>query len=355
MNTHLSKHPLVRSLRLLCLPAVAAVTLGLASCDNTPKPDGKPALEFPEPVQDFGELILGEETTLQFPVRNVADHRVTITRVETGCGCTVIEEELKNLGPGEESQLPVLYQSGSDYGDYERTVKLYTDDPDQELYEISFKGFIYAPTRWEKQVLDMGEVLSKEGAEFFVSVYSTESDRPPISGGRMEDPRLEFALVETKPFSDEKGEGEEYVFRIAVPPGAELGRIACQARPITPQATFIYPAIHLKGEIIGDVVFEPKRVFSRMEPNSEAIERVTLKSRSGTPFEVLEINAPGVLDAEYSVEEGATPDEKILVARLKSAGTGGEKEDLEIKIQTDGSEEVMTLQIPVITLIQRAN
>jgi len=83
---------------------------------------GLPPLHVQPEVLDMGTVKEGEEARGTLFIRNNSDSVITITDVQTSCGCTVAEPKEKVLAPGAFTALEVTIDSTVKQGDVRKSV-----------------------------------------------------------------------------------------------------------------------------------------------------------------------------------------------------------------------------------------
>jgi len=91
---------------------------------------------FSEEIHNFGSLKAGEVVSFTFIFRNEGTKTLTITGIDSGCGCTEVKIENKAVGPGKEGKIEVIYNSAGEVGRQLKTITLFSNaDPAQkQLY-----------------------------------------------------------------------------------------------------------------------------------------------------------------------------------------------------------------------------
>lgn len=86
------------------------------------------ALEF-ETAEIILKPALGDKApSAEFKFKNTGDTPVTITRVHSGCGCTVPEKPAEAIAPGASGGIPVVYKPGERQGRQSQTIQVETSD-----------------------------------------------------------------------------------------------------------------------------------------------------------------------------------------------------------------------------------
>jgi len=69
-----------------------------------------------EEIHNFGSLKAGEIVSFTFIFRNEGTKTLTITEVDSGCGCTEVKIPNKSIEPGQEGRIEVIYDSAGEVG-----------------------------------------------------------------------------------------------------------------------------------------------------------------------------------------------------------------------------------------------
>lgn len=123
---------------------VLVLMLGSCSSETAKKttPEGKTnehgqaKFVFSEEMHNFGPLKAGEVVSFTFVFRNEGTKTLTITHVDSGCGCTEVKIPNKSIGPGQEGQIEVIYDSAGEVGNQLKTITLFSNagQPAKQLY-----------------------------------------------------------------------------------------------------------------------------------------------------------------------------------------------------------------------------
>ena len=82
---------------------------------------------FSEEIHNFGSLKAGEVVSFTFIFRNEGTKTLTITGVDSGCGCTEVKIENKTVEPGQEGRIEVIYNSAGEVGRQLKTITLFSN------------------------------------------------------------------------------------------------------------------------------------------------------------------------------------------------------------------------------------
>jgi len=111
-------------------------SLLLASCNsgtqkttsnNKSDESGVAKFVFSEEIHNFGSLNAGEVVSFTFIFSNEGTKTLTITEVDSGCGCTEVKMENKTIAPGQEGRIEVIYNSAGEVGRQLKTITLFSN------------------------------------------------------------------------------------------------------------------------------------------------------------------------------------------------------------------------------------
>ncbi len=129
----------------LIIPGLAFCLFLVGSCNSgTKKPEpadkvtesGVAKFVFSEEMHNFGSLKAGEVVSFTFVFRNEGTKTLTITDIDSGCGCTEVKISNKTIAPGQEGQIEVIYNSAGEVGRQLKTITLFSnaDQPKKQLF-----------------------------------------------------------------------------------------------------------------------------------------------------------------------------------------------------------------------------
>jgi len=120
----------------------------LASCNSgtkrtvpTNKSDesGVAKFVFSEEIHNFGSLKAGEIVSFTFIFRNEGTKTLTITEIDSGCGCTEVKIPDKTIEPGQEGRIEVIYNSAGEVGKQLKTITI-TSDAEQTKKQLFIRA-----------------------------------------------------------------------------------------------------------------------------------------------------------------------------------------------------------------------
>jgi len=151
----------------------------LISCNFLFIEDAKatPKAVFPELSHDFGQIEEGEKSTYNFRIINGGDGPLEINRVAPDCGCTATFLSKENLLPGEEGEIKVVFDSSKRAGDFEKKIRVITNDPETSTTTLEIRGTVERGPSPSIEVsnrkIDFGVISLKSPHDFAISVQNT--------------------------------------------------------------------------------------------------------------------------------------------------------------------------------------
>lgn len=143
-----------------------------------------PRLDILNPVFDFDTIPQGKQLEHKYILRNIGDEELEIQRIVPACGCTVPELDESLIQPGAETVLTVQLDTRGMYGRKEKTVRLYTNDPQLPTALLTLRGEIEPEVLVEPYRVDFGTVIHsndpEDGAEQGVTIRIRDGLRARI-------------------------------------------------------------------------------------------------------------------------------------------------------------------------------
>lgn len=102
----------------------------------------QPRLFVQPTTHDFGNIKQGEVVSYTFILTNGGGDLLKISNVTATCGCTVAKPEKDELIPGESTNLKVTFNSTGRYGKQTKTVKIFSNDPENPEVRLTITGIV---------------------------------------------------------------------------------------------------------------------------------------------------------------------------------------------------------------------
>ena len=106
----------------------------------------QPKLILQQSSFDFGDIKQGEKVSHTFVLSNGGGDLLTITDVKASCGCTAANPEDRELAPGQSTNLVVTFNSAGRMGKQSKTVRIYSNDPENPEMLLKITGNVVSTT-----------------------------------------------------------------------------------------------------------------------------------------------------------------------------------------------------------------
>lgn len=128
----------VLSFFVILLIVLVSCHSGIKKVEKTEQSEESGIAKFvvSEDLHNFGPLTAGEVVSFTFIFRNEGTKTLTITDVDSGCGCMEVYIPEKNILPGQEGQIEVIYNSAGEVGRQLKTITLFSNGEEnkKEIY-----------------------------------------------------------------------------------------------------------------------------------------------------------------------------------------------------------------------------
>jgi len=313
----------------------------------------KTGLQFAYTNKSFGDIKDGDVVTAEFPVTNVSDRVINITKVQPSCGCTTASGNPTSIASGATETIKISFNSSGRLGKNVKSTTVVTDDPLQAEYRLTFDANVTAEVFLPKRVIDFGVI---EEGDSITQRFSVISNLPtPLAFKRVEasDASLKVEKVSERPRPAVEGGGVEHVFEItstgALPGGEFNGQVTLE----TDQPTNPVHYLTLRGSVVGEFTHSPNRIALVTEKGKEIERRISIVSRKGTTFEITGTKHDLSVPLEFSVEQNEAKTEATITTKFNTGDieprsyTGRATVDIKAK---DGRSQ--SIVVPVVLSVR---
>lgn len=315
---------------ILPLPARAE---GPASPTATAGP--RPHIVAPAPTYDFGTVLEGTPVKHEFTVKNTGQADLVIGHVQTSCGCTVAQSDKKRLAPGEETLLPVTFDTRHERGHASRRIDVYTNDPQTPDVALEIQGIVRreseaTPDEVFFDAVRKGSQPSREVAITYngkakdFRITKVSNSNPSITVTQEPDLKLKVGLLMTMPAG----------------PFQDTVEVATTGRPVE---------IPVYGRVVGDLVTEPAQVSFGILPHGQGAMRIVRLTNSGShPVAIKEVSSTSPAVVAKAAPITAGKEYKITLELRKGTPDGQLRGQL--VITTDDPEQA-NLTVPFYGIV----
>lgn len=270
----------VRFLAPLLLLAVAAL------------PAAGQVISISPQAYDFGQMNQQESRTTFIEVKNEGAGLLVIESVEADCGCTVPTLTVKQLVPGESTQIEVRFDSKKFNGKVHKTVQIHSNDPMNPVVDFMITAEVMTALIVDPANQRLGFARAPVGIEQAgrVTFEATELAQLEISA---DNSRKGVFTVRTVNGID--GDPRKAALEVVLPAKAPSGRLRDNVRVKTNVPDNEYVDIELSAWRYEALATSPEEVNFRYKTSFRQDVRVA-PNEKGTEFKVTgaEIDLPGI-------------------------------------------------------------
>jgi hypothetical protein len=309
---------------------------------NSAPPGPQPKVLVENPLFDFGSATEATMVNHTFKLKNVGQGRLVISHVKTSCGCTAAKPDKNTLGPGEETEISVGFDTHFQKGHQVRTITAFTNDPNTPQALMTMQGIVKQQVSATPAEVAFGKV--KQGTEVtkevLVSDLTLRKDPFIVSDINNSNPAIKV----------EKGD------RTDGKPGVLLKVTLTKAMPtgvfddtVKMTTSRIPLQVSVFGEVTGDLIVAPPQVSFGIVPHGgEATRMVKLTNEGGKPIKVLAITSTAVPVSASAQPIDGSKDYQITVQLHRGTPDGQIRGQLQIK--TDDPEQ-QVLNVPFYGIV----
>lgn len=160
-------------------------------------------IRFNEVVHDFGRIKEESNDVVHvFEFKNVSNHKIVITKVETSCGCTTPEWSRDSIVPGGTGYVKAFYNPEGKKGNFQKYMYVHINRPDY-FTTLTIRGDVvprpkpdYAKSTFK---LDYGNLAFSENMANFGVVLNTEVKERTIHVFNYNDYPINIMSIGEKP------------------------------------------------------------------------------------------------------------------------------------------------------------
>jgi hypothetical protein len=249
-----------------------ALAVSSIAYDQSPSPAAAPApapqIQATAPNYDFGTVLEGTPVKHEFTVKNTGKADLVIGHVQTSCGCTVAQSDKSRLAPGEQTQLPVTFDTRHERGHASRRIDVYTNDPKTPDLPLEIQGVVRTESDATPNEVLFGAVRkgTEQNREVAIKYNGSAKDFKIVKVSNS-NPNITV--------TQEPGLKLQVALRGTMPPGPfqDTVEVATTGRPLE---------VTVYGRVVGDLVTEPAQVSFGILPHGAGAVRIVRLTNNGT-------------------------------------------------------------------------
>ena len=248
----------------------------------------KPAAVYLEKEFNFATVLASTPVVHVFEVSNTGTAPLVIQSVRPACGCTSAVPPNTEIAPGQKGQIEVTFDTTGFDGQKEKTIRVYTNDPDESEQTLTLRGYVEGGLILNPTRIQFGEIITGE---------QTARKSVAISTKKLSDLKIKSFRSSSKSLLIENGKmNDTYAsFDVVVSPDASVGNLVeriyietTKDDDDTKKQVFVLPVL---ASVKGTVSIEPKVVsFGLLDPAAQEITKsVKLTGKTADGLDITNI------------------------------------------------------------------
>jgi hypothetical protein len=259
---------------------------------------------------DFGTVSQGTKVVHEFILQNKGSTPLELQRLVPDCGCTASSTSSDLIAPGAKGSVKVEFDTTGFSGEKRKSVRIYTNDPDNLSPMVVLKGIIEADVSVEPRRISFEEVIAEQGAlanglEFAVRVR-------PGSGVSIKDVKsYSRHVILTEVSKDPSAQ----MYRVTLAPGLPLGEFRDRIVVSLQGAKTSSINVPIFALIRAPVAIKPSLLsFGVLEAGSLTERSAKLENLGEAPVHVVSLTSshPAISATYTTIEKG-----KVYVLKVQ--------------------------------------
>jgi len=247
-------------------------------------------IAFNAQVHNFGEVIQQTKYTCSFIYSNTGTGTLRISRVRTSCGCTAVTPSRRELAPGEQGEIKVIFNSEHFTGNVVKHIYVHTTDPDNSIIRLEVRALVLAELAAAPAHIDFGNLRQGENIETLTEIYSPAGKPFTIEQISTQPEVLKTELEETI-------KGKRYKLHVRLSDNPQAGSFA-DVITVRTSITDTPLRIPVAGCIHQHTIISPQRIFFGFVNTSNAPERtITIRGDKNQQVKLKSVESPEWLNA----------------------------------------------------------
>lgn len=300
---------------------------------TAPGPDGSMTnvraarIEFVKDAHDFGVIPDTGQVRCTFSFTNVGNDMLIISQIDSECGCTVPELDIRDYLPGESGTIEVRFDPKERPGKHHKNITVKSNDVSNPERKLGISVEVLQAVRLSTPSIALGRLVYGKGATGEVTLSSDRSVFN-IKSVHIGGPHVTSEIVKREVAPDAAGKPVTSItVRFTVDPAAPKGILDRQITFMTELSDLDGKGTvehmvrhHINGHIAGQLQVTPDRFTIGTLGPGEAFDReVRVYSLLDKPFNIVgvRIDSQSTARVEVSQEFIEVAANKIPVIRLQ--------------------------------------
>jgi len=305
-----------------------------------------PAISFEKTHHDFGRMQDDQKVSYRFKVANEGSAVLEITEVIPSCGCTYSIAGQKNLKPGEETFIEVVFDPGGMTGNIQKTITVRSNDPKNGEIVLTFEATVVREIM-PSSTYAIFSGVTRTGPAMSKTIRLESGDGQPIVVTDAKMPGAPYLSC------NPQKQGNDVILNIGLdgkllPPKINQGTDNLAVRTTSKRVPVMHFQIH--WEVQPAILADPEWVtWLGMAAGKEQRASITLKHPQGRPFKILDAKSSSSILRASGITKNSAAEHKFEVILSSKAKAGAYREILTLKLD---DPEQQSLEIPVVAVLQ---
>ena len=280
---------------LLCTGLISAHVLAEAPAGAKPK-----ALVESDTF-DWGTVAQGTKVSHDFPLKNSGEAELIIQIIVPSCGCTATSTVTDHIPVGGQTAIHVEVDTAGFSGDKQKTVRIFTNDPENPYSTLTLKGAIEPEVSIEPQRLAFPEMVRGELKEppvldFIVKIR-------PGSKAEIKDITTFSKFLTIKDHKDQAGGDKQRKVQVTLNPQVPNGEFRDRVIVNLTGANVAAMNVPVIASIRGKVQLKPSTLsFGVVEGEQGLTKKVRLENLGSEPLNIKRISSDNAaVTAQFNV------------------------------------------------------
>lgn len=359
------QHPLRNTIRVAAIFAVVATAgISFAQVESPANGFAQPAVaseSAPKPVKattnafvfdktshDYGQITEGDIVEVSFPFRNTTDRTINIKAINTSCGCTSAQDNLKVIPPGATSEIKVSFNSTGKPGKGQKTVSVVTDEAESGgLYQLTIGGDVVQTLFSTEPIINLGDLNAGEEAKHTFKIVTMTEPPAEVTRISLGDDRITSEIGTPEEYTHKDGrKGRAIPITLTVPSDYPVSKqIRTTLTVASTDAKRNTLNLMVNGFVTGNFIVSPQRVLlGRFEPGEVKEQTITMRSKKDEPFEVELVAKNENPSFKLSEVPSDKPNVRQWTVSFSAPETAGNfAESVDFNVKSGGYSEVITV------------
>lgn len=255
-------------------------------------------LKFEKPVHDFGKISDEAPVSHQFKFKNTSSKVVTISNVQTSCGCTAAElsADERVVEPGAEGKIKITFNPANRNGRESKQIIVNTDAPECPQITLTASSEVVKQIIVEPQVIFFGELPIGQKAQPQTFTITGRKDGFEVTSITVNNDRLKLEPLGKETVDLGGSPGTRFRYRLSLADGLPLGLVQGLINYTTNDSRFpTPPPTMVNAVVVGPVNVMPRDINLPFTKQGDPFRtQVRLLQRDGKPMRIVSAEVEGM-------------------------------------------------------------